>query len=114
MVFCGIIATEQIDLHPNDNLDKLHSIGITMDKHEPKFYIWSSDDREWFWEFWYLSRTDYERVKQCIIDVAYECDNINETLNTLNEVFLEYFSDMLTTEEDVCQCENISYSSYLN
>lgn len=114
MIFCGVVATEQIDLHPNDDLDKIYSIGITMDKHEPKFYIWNDYSKQWFWEFWYLSRTSYEKIKQCIMDVASECSDITETLDALTEVFLEYFDDILVTEDDMCQCEDVSYSNYLN
>lgn len=114
MIFCGIVATEQIDLHPNDDLDKLYSIGITMDKHEPKFYIWCDYSKQWFWEFWYLSRTSYEKIKQCIIDVAFECSDIMETLDALTEVFLEYFDDILVVEEDIDQYGNGSCSNLLN
>ena len=116
MVFCGIIATEQIDLHPEENLNKTFSIGLTMDKHEPKFYVWCDYDRDWFWEFWYLSRTGYEKVKQCILDVSYECEDIDETLEILSEVFFEGFGEMLVDddEEEICQCESVSCSKYLN
>ena len=77
--------------------------------------VYSSVSEEWFWEFWYTSKTDYERVKMCIMDIASECDSFAETLNTLNEVFLEYFDDMLIfEEEEKCQCENGSCSKHLN
>ena len=114
MIFCGIVETEQIDLHPDNDLDKLYSISLTMDKHEPKFYVWSDYNKQWFWEFWYLSKTNYEKIKYCIIDVASECNDIAETLNALTQVFFEYFDDVLVSEEDMCQYENENCSSLLN
>ena len=115
MILCGIMEMEQIDLHPEIDLDQLHSIALIKAKHEPKFYVYSDYDSTWFWRFWNTSKTDYERVKMCIMDVANECDDIEETLNTLSATFLEYFDDMLVLEEDCeCACGNAGCNNHLN
>ena len=114
MIFCGIMQTESIHLHEENDLDQVYSIDLTMAKHEPIFYVYSPYSEEWIWEFRYTSKTDYERVKMCIMDIAAECNGFEETLNTLTETFLEYFDDMLRPEEHVCQCGNGSCSNHLN
>ena len=114
MIFCGVMQTESIHLHEKDDLDLTYMIDITMAKHEPKFYVYTPYDEEWFWEFRYTSKTDYERVKMCIMDVAAECDEFMEALDILSGVFLEYFEDMLTPEEHVCQCGNGNCNAKLN
>lgn len=114
MIFCGVMQTESMYLHEENDLDQVCVINLTMAKHEPKFYVHALDNDEWFWEFRYTSQTDYERVKMCIIDVAADCDGLIETLDALSEVFLEYFHDMLEPEEHVCQCGNGSCSNKLN
>lgn len=114
MIFCGIMQTESVHLHEENDLDVVYSIELTTAKHEPKFYVYSPDNEEWLWEFWYTSRTDYERVKMCIMDIAAECNDFMETLNTLNEVFVEYFNDMLEPKEHTCQCGNGNCGNHLN
>lgn len=106
MIFCGVMQTESIHLHEEDNLDWVFAIDLTIAKHEPKFYVYTPEIDGWFWEFWYTSRTDYERVKMCIMDVAAECESAEETLDALSEVFLEYFESILVFEEDECQCNS--------
>lgn len=114
MIFCGVMQIESIHLHEEHGLDQLYTIDLTMAKHEPKFYVSSTNDEEWFWEFRYTSKTDYERVKMCIMDVAADCNTFDETLDALSEVFFEYFDDMLTPDEHVCQCGNGSCNNKLN
>ena len=105
MIFCGISQTETICLHEKNNLDQIYTIDIVLDLHEPKFYVYAYGNEEWMWEFKYTSKTDYERVKMCILDVAADCDDFTETLDALSGVFLEYFDDMFIEEEYEC-CGN--------
>ena len=114
MIFCGISQTESICLHEKNNLDQTDIIDITTDTHEPKFYVYACSNEEYMWEFRYTSKTDYERIKMCIIDVASDCDSLTETLDALSGVFLEYFDDILWSEEHVYQCGNESCNNKLN
>ena len=115
MIFCGIVEAEQIDLHPEDDLDQTYSIALVKAKHEPKFYVYSDYDPTWVWEFWNMSKTDYERVKMCILDIAAECDDIETTLHVLSEAFIGYFDDMLALEEECeCACGGAGCNNHLN
>ena len=106
MLFCGISKSERIDLHPEENSNELWYIELTIDKHEPVFYVHAFDDNEveWLWEFWYLSNTVYEKVKMCIIDIACEVKDMNMLLYTLNDVFHEYFEDLFVEE---VECDSL-------
>ena len=114
MIFSGVVQSESIHLYEENDADKICTIGLTMASHEPKFYVNSLEHKDWFWEFRYTGKTDYERVKMCIMEVAAECDSIMETLDALSDVFLEFFSDMLEPEEHVCHCGNGCCSHKLN
>lgn len=114
MIFSGIMQTESVHLYEENDLDQAYVINLTMARYEPKFYVHALDNDDWFWEFDYTSKTDYERVKMSIIDVIADCDSFMEALDTLSEVFLEYFDDMLAPEEHVCQCGNGCCSNKLN
>ena len=80
MIFGGIMQTESIHLHEENNIDQTYVINITMARYEPKFYVHALDNDDWFWEFDYVSKTDYESVKMSIIDVIADCDSFMETL----------------------------------
>ena len=114
MKLCGIIETEQIDLHEEDDLDQTYSIALTKAKHEPMFCVFSNYDPTWIWEFWNMSTTDYERVKMCILDIASDCEDIEETLYVLSNVFVECFGDMLVEEECECTCGGTGCNNHLN
>ena len=106
MVYCGESLTESIIMH-KEELGKVienesHCINITTSIHEPKFYVTCCCNEEWVWEFYYTSKTDYARVKMCIIDMMYECNNMYQLMDLLDEVFLEVFEDMLVEED--CEC----------
>lgn len=110
MVYCGSGYTENIIVHEEDARgvieNEVHSISLTTAVHEPKFYVTCCCSEEWVWEFYYTSKTDYERVKMCIIDMLYECNNMYELMSLLDEVFLEVFEDMLVEDEEVECCGN--------
>ena len=110
MIFCGITKAEQIYLQADDDLDKIYVIELLRDGYEPKFTAWSDYDKDWTWDFWYTSETDYERVKWAILDMIDEYNSIPAVLIALNDAFLEYFVDMLVDNKKECEC----YSNNLN
>lgn len=114
MQISGISETQIIHLRSETGHRETYEINIIMDPVDPVFFVYSYANEEWIWEFKYTNKTDYERVKQCIIDMVYGCENIDELMYALNDVFMEYFSDMLIYQEDEYQCENVSCSKYLN
>ena len=116
MIFCGMYENEIIDLHPDDNLDELWSIDIMVDKHYPVFYVSSYDGTyEWIWGFKYASKTVYEKVKWCIINTAYEVENIRELMYALDEIFIDCFHELLIQYDDTeSEYDNKKHSTLLN
>ena len=108
MEISGISETQMIYLCSETDRDKFYTINITIAPNEPVFFVSTSVMEEWTWEFWYTSRTDYEQIKQCIIDVACKYNDNFVVLNMLTMNFTKYFRDMLKLEDDN------DGSSYLN
>lgn len=102
MIYYGNNCTENIIMCNNDE-DDMHCISLTMGVDEPAFCVTCCCNPEWIWKFYYTSRSDYEKVKLCIIDALYECNSMYELMDLLDEVFLEIFDDMLVIEEE-CEC----------
>ena len=100
MILCGFGNLERIMCHEADTLDVQHYIDLTMDKDEPVFYVTCCCDNEWQWDFGY-SKTNYERIKNIIVDCIFECDDMEELIDTLDEIFEEivYGSDEEIEEE---------------
>ena len=106
MVYCSTGSLERLFFHPNNNLEERHWVDLEMSNCGATFSVTMCCDDEWVWEFYYTSKTDYERVKMCIIDMLYECNNMYELMSLLDEVFLEVFEDMLVEDEEVECCGN--------
>lgn len=104
MIFCGIYAEENIVVHPSNNPGESHFITIAMAKDDPHFTVTCCCDEDWEWKFWYTSKSDYERVKYCIMDAVASCDTMEELMDVLADDFEEYFDDMFV-EEDEFECD---------
>lgn len=98
MIYYGSNCVENIVMC-NEDSNELHYISLAMSLDEPKFFITCCCNEEWIWEFHYTSRSDYERIKMCIIDASYECNNMYELMDLLDGVFLEIFEDMIVIKE---------------
>lgn len=109
MVFCSTMNEETILMHPEDDLNETHYINLIMSNHEPKFFVTCCCDEDWIWELYYTSKTDYDRVKWCIMDLLSECENMYQLMDLLDEVFVEVFADMIVEEEYECcgECRSI-------
>lgn len=104
MIFCGILEEENIVMHPNDNLEESHYITLTKEMHEAKFIVSCCCNEDWIWEFHYTSKTDYDRIKWCIMDMMCECEDTYELMDLLDEIFLDTFNDMIVWEEEDHEC----------
>lgn len=101
MVFCGVYNREVLDFHPNDNFNDLCSIEIIKDKHEPIFYVCAEDGNYvWLWKFWHESNTVYEKIKLAILDVATSVNTLTEAMEILDDIFYEYFAEILIEEDE--------------
>ena len=119
MVLCGIGSLERLYVHKNNNLNERHWVDIEMSEDTPTFAVTTCCDDEWIWEFWY-DKTNYDLVKHMIMDCIFECDNMKELIYAMDEVFEEYFSDIVVNEAELQEdeikfecngdCDNCSFN----
>lgn len=118
MYLCGFYETERIIVHPNGNLEESHWIDLVKDKDEPIFYVTCCCDDEWGWEFGY-DKTNYERIKHIIVDCIFECNDMEDLIDDLDEIFEEIVygsDDEIEEDEDECDdcCGCCGRCEYLN
>ena len=102
MMYCGTGSFERILFHDND-LEGTHWIDITMHKDDAVFAVTCCCDDSWEWEFYY-GKSDYDLVKFTIMNAIYDCDDVDELLDALDEIFAEEFGD-IAIDEDECECD---------
>lgn len=101
MIFCGAYKKEILDFHPNNNFNDLCSIEIVLDKHNPIIYVYAEDENySWLWKFWHESNTVYEKIKLAILDVTASVNTLKETMKALDDIFYEYFAEILIEEDE--------------
>mgnify|MGYP005612569429 CR=1 FL=1 len=115
MMLCGVVESERIIVHPNDRPHESHWIEITKDKDRPIFYVTTCCNIDWSWDFWY-SKTNYDNIKHLIEDCILESDTMPELINKLDEIFTEYFSDIVCYDDETdnldCDgdCDNCEFN----
>lgn len=102
MVYGGTGVLESILIHDND-LEETHWIDMMMSSEDSTFAVTCCCDDSWVWEFYY-SKSDYDRVKFVIMTELYECDDMEELLDVLDEIFAADFEDIIVDEDD-CECD---------
>ena len=110
MVYGGTGALERIWIHDND-LEEAHWIDMEMFDEDAVFYVTCCCDENFVWAFYY-SKSDYERIKFVIMDTIDECDDMEELLDALEEIFVEDFEDIIVDKDDFdcdCDCENCEF-----
>ena len=102
MILCGFGSVERIMCHEVNALDVQHYIDLTMDKDEPVFYVTCCCDDRWQWDFDY-SKTNYERIKNIILDCMFKCGCMEELIEVLDEIFEEivYGSDEEIEDDEI-------------
>ena len=114
MIYYGVGETETILFHAEDNADDIHFIEMHRSAVEPVFYVRTCCDEDWEWAF-YDSATNYEAVKHEIIDAAFSCDNMEDVMYELDEIFEEVFGEIAVWDDcDECCCENCDHRDCLN
>ena len=116
MVYNGTSITETIYVS-TENEETTCCIDLIKAHDEPVFYVTSCNNTDWMWAFCMDGESNYEMVKHTIIDAIFECDNIFELMDYLDETFEELFDDIVAREEEVyddCCCENCNHRSCLN
>ena len=102
MLYCRTYETEIIVVHPFNNPDESHFIEIEKDGSTPTFSVTCCCGEDWCWNFIYTKR-NYDLIKYYIMDCIRECDDIDEVIDTLDEIFEENFMDIVCNfDEDDC------------
>ena len=117
MVYRGTSKTETIWISPVDDAKDVHYIELIQAEDDPVFYVTTCCNEDWVWAFRMDGTSNYEMVKHAIMDAAFGCDSAGELLDVLDEVFDDYFGDILV--EDSCECdgrccENCNHRDCLN
>ena len=100
MVYYGTIVSEMIAVHPAGESSNLHYIKLTKSHDEPLFWVSCCCNEDWCYEFALESHSDYERVKFNIMEAMFECEDVDELLTCLGEIFEDGFADILIHEQD--------------
>ncbi len=102
MVYNGTGLAEFIMIRPMDEMDKVYQIELAKMPGEPTFVVVCDYDEDWGYEFYLENNSDYERIKFNIMNAIFECDNMEELLGVLSEIFEDGFEDILV---DDCDCD---------
>lgn len=100
MKYMGTYETETIWLGDEDDQ---HYIELIKACDDPIFYVRACCDPSWMYKFCY-DVSSYEMVKHTIVDAAFECDDMTELMDLLDDVFAENFDDIIVYDE----CEDCS------
>ena len=103
MILCGFGSLERIMIHEADDLDSQHYIDLVMSKDESTFAVTCCCYDEWFYEFLY-SKTDYERIKFNIVDSIFACDDMDELISVLDDIFQDGFEDIIIESSECLEC----------
>lgn len=103
MVYHGTSAHEVIQFHPIGYKNELHFIEMAKSANGPTFSVTCCCDPDWYYEFYMENNSDYERVKMAILDSVFNCDDVEELMDELSEIFEDGFEDILV--DDCCDCD---------
>ena len=117
MVYHGTSKTETIYISIEENLENHFCIDLIKAHDKPVFHVTSCCNTNWVWTFCMDGESNYEMVKHTIIDAIFECDDIFELMDYLDETFEDIFDDIVVREEEACDdccCENCNHRNCLN
>lgn len=103
MVYYSNYTTEGIVFHAKEDVDDFYIIALTKNLDGETFRVEVDFDDDWYWEFEMIPGA-YELVKHTVMDVAFECDNVDELLMELNAMIEDCFSEIVVCD-DKCSCE---------
>ena len=122
MVYDGTNNSELIVFHAMNNSDDKHFIELYKPMDSQVLTVGCCCDRNWEYKFYITSNSDYERIKFNIMEAVLECDDVDELLDALSEIFENGFADIIVYEDENRCCEdcNVTYidnnnnNKYLN
>lgn len=104
MVYHGTDLVEVIQVHPMDDLGGTHCVNLVKSADNATFYVTCCCDEDWSYEFYMLNNSDYERIKFVIMEAIFNCDTMDELMETLSETFEDGFEDILVNSECCGEC----------
>lgn len=115
MVYHGTSMTETIWFGPENDFEETHYIELHKADDEAVFYVTTCCNEDWAWAFKLDIPSNYEMIKFTILDEMFECENMRELLDALDDVFTDNFADIVVEEEKCgCCCENCNHRDCLN
>ena len=105
MNYCGTSFTEDIYLCNANDVNDEHCVSLIKGCDEPVFYVTTCCNSDWIWAFYMDGESNYEMIKHTIMDAAFECHDMFELMDMLDEIFEEDFDDIVVqTCEPCCEC----------
>lgn len=95
MNYHGTYATETIYVTTGN---EVHYIELTKSGDDPIFFVTTCCNEDWVWAF-NMDMSNYDMVKHVIMDTIFDSDDMEELIDTLDEVFEEVFADILVDGE---------------
>lgn len=115
MVYYGTSNTEMIMWHPVCDVSDLHAILLTKECDGATFVVNVCCDPEWEWRLDMTSPSNYEIVKHMIMDLAFECDDMDDLIAAMDEMFMDDFAEIVVDDEyDSGCCERCDHRGCLN
>lgn len=100
MTYFGTAVSECIIIHNDGDLKERHCIEMTKSANTSNFIVTCCCYDDWGYEFKITNPSDYERVKFSIMEAMLVCEDMDELLTYLGEIFVDEFADTLTHEQD--------------
>lgn len=88
MVYDGTNNSELIVFHTVEDSDYKHFIELYKYMNSQVLSVGCCCDRDWGYKFFMTSNSDYERIKFNIMEAVFECEDVDELLDTLDEIFV--------------------------
>lgn len=108
MVYYGTVKKEEIAFKLDDGT--MDGVLLIQSCNTPTFMVTTShEDDGWGWEFWMEDPSVYEMTKHIVMDAVFECDDMDELMEMLDEIFEEDFMDFVVDDECDGDCENCEY-----
>ncbi len=104
MLYKGTNIMECIHIAPEYDAENEYCINMMKVMDENVFYVTTDYYDDWYWAFYLDGVANYEMVKHAIMDVAFDCDDIESYLDMLDCVFADTFETIIVEYEHECEC----------
>lgn len=108
MFYKGTNVMESIHAAPEYDTENEYCINMIKVTDGNVFYVTTDYDDDWYWAFYLDGVGNYEMVKHAIMDVIFDCNDIDDLIDALDCVFADTFDTIVAEFECECGdcCEN--------